>query len=447
MRLSKAGWWLLWLWFALAVGEAIWRLIAYAQAHHYSASILAQFWLAGGVILPALFVVEWLSLKLMRPLKVKRMHNDTLALHVATPVNLYFEYQGKAPLLAEVYDLLPPTTRADRLPQTIALRPQQQITLAYQLTPLERGVIKLERVQLWLRGGLKLIYFRRELNCPSTAKVYPNYRSIQNYVLLASEQRTQEMGIRQRQQRGEGLEFHQLRDYRTGDSLRQIDWPATTRMRRLISREYQIERDQNIIFLLDNGRRMRTKDGDLSHFDQALNATLLTAYIALKQGDAVGMMTFGRETRWVPPKKGGVHINRLLQQSFDLHPQAVASDLVLAARQLNQQFRKRSLVILVSNLRSEDEAELNSAIRLLRKHHLLVVANMRETALDELLDRPVQNETQAMTLIQTLAYLRDRERMHYKLNQQGIIATDCIPRHLATRLVNQYFDIKRSGRL
>ena len=93
----------------------------------------------------------------------------------------------------------------------------------------------------------------------------------------------------QRRRRGEGLEFHQLREYREGDSQRQIDWKATSRSGQLISREYQDERDQQIMLLIDCGRRMRAQDDELSHFDHVLNAALLLAYVGLRQGDAVGL--------------------------------------------------------------------------------------------------------------------------------------------------------------
>ena len=121
----------------------------------------------------------------------------------------------------------------------------------------------------------------------SEVRNYPNFSSVMKYSLLATDQRLNQMGILKKRRRGEGLNFHQLREYRDGDSLRQIDWNATARTHKLISRDYQEERDQQIIFLVDCGRRMLAHDDQLSHFDHTLNAILLLSHVALRQGDAV----------------------------------------------------------------------------------------------------------------------------------------------------------------
>ncbi|MBT0875970.1 DUF58 domain-containing protein, partial [Campylobacter coli] len=120
-----------------------------------------------------------------------------------------------------------------------------------------------------------------------------------------------------RRRRGEGTDFHQMREYRVGDSLRQIDWKATSRARKLISREYQDEKNQQLLVVLDTGRRMLAREpaspqgAALAHFDHALDATLLVAYLALRQGDAVGLLTTGGERRWVPPRRGMAAIDTL----------------------------------------------------------------------------------------------------------------------------------------
>lgn len=137
-----------------------------------------------------------------------------------------------------------------------------------------------------LRGSPWRLWVKRQLaRVPGSVRIYPNFASIAGFTLHALENRIQLMGIRRRQRRGEGLEFRQLRDYQQGDMLRQIDWKATSRRGKPISREYQEERDQQVLFLLDCGRRMRALDGETAHFDHCLNALLLVAYVALRQGD------------------------------------------------------------------------------------------------------------------------------------------------------------------
>ena len=133
----------------------------------------------------------------------------------------------------------------------------------------------------------------RRSGTASPVRVYPNFRALAKYTLLATDNRLSQIGVLQVRRRGEGMEFHQLREYRQGDAQRAIDWKATSRTQRLIAREYEEEKDQRVLLVIDCGRRMASKDDELSHFDHALNAALLLAHVALRQGDAVGMMTMG----------------------------------------------------------------------------------------------------------------------------------------------------------
>ena len=136
---------------------------------------------------------------------------------------------------------------------------------------------------------------------------------------LSVELASRSVGARLQRRRGEGTEFQELRDYRVGDSLRKIDWKATARSSRLISREYRDERNQQVVLMLDCGRRMLAQDDQLAHFDHVLNASLALASIALRQGDAVGMLACsGQQQRWLPPQQGSGGMDMLLGAGYDL---------------------------------------------------------------------------------------------------------------------------------
>jgi uncharacterized protein (DUF58 family) len=275
--------------------------------------------------------------------------------------------------------------------------------------------------------------------------VYPNFRAVSRYSLLAAANRAGELGVRRRPRRGEGLEFHQLREYRQGDSLRQIDWKATARLRRAVSREYEEERDQQIVFLLDCGRKMHARDEALSHFDHALDAVLLLAHVALRQGDAVGLLAFSGSPRWLAPRKGAKQLDRVLNSVYDLTSGTRASDYLEAAQQLSRRLAKRALVVVVSNLRDEDHEELLLAARLLGRRHLVLVASMKERALSKALDSRVKDLDSALTISATHQYLQARRRAHERLRKSGVLALDAEPQQLAVALVNGYLDVKASG--
>ena len=175
----------------------------------------------------------------------------------------------------------------------------------------------------------------------------PGLRSNCAYTWLATDNRLSQIGVLQRRRRGQGLEFHQLRDYRQDDSPRQIDWSATARARRLIAREYQDKRDQQIVLVLDCGQRMRARDGAMSHFDHALNALLLLAYVALRQGDAVGVGTFAHDRpRFLPPRKSIATVSALMHGLFDLQPSLQTPDYLGAATALGRRLTKRALIVI-----------------------------------------------------------------------------------------------------
>jgi uncharacterized protein (DUF58 family) len=243
------------------------------------------------------------------------------------------------------------------------------------------------------------------------------------------------------------MDFHQLREYRVGDSLRRIDWKATARMHRPISREYQDERDQVVVLLLDCGRRMTSVDGDLTHFDAALNAALLLAHVGLHHGDAVGAMTMAGEDRFVAPRKSPNTTNLLLNTLYDITPSLRTPDYYFAAVALMKRIRKRSLVVVLSNLRDEDDDTLLPALALMRRRHLVLFASLREAVLRDVLKARVHDLDSALTHAAAADYLQTRDASFRRLSQSGALVIDVEPSELPLALVNRYLDIKRTGTL
>jgi uncharacterized protein (DUF58 family) len=286
---------------------------------------------------------------------------------------------------------------------------------------------------------------------PTAVRVYPDFAKVTQYNLLATDNRLSQIGVLLRRRRGEGLDFNQLREYRQGDSSRQIDWKASARHRKLISREYQDERDQRIVFMLDCGQRMRAAEGEgtevsLSHFDYTLNALLLLSWVALRQGDAVGVATFSHpESRYLAPRKSVGAVSAILNGVYDLEPTLSTPDYLTASEELTMRLRKRSLVVLLTNLRDEDDALLVPALRLLQRRHLVLLANLRETSLDRLSRAPIENLDDALTFGAAAEYLRARGRNLQRLRHAGVQVLDAYPEKLPTLLVNKYWEIKRAG--
>ncbi|MEO7727813.1 MAG: DUF58 domain-containing protein, partial [Burkholderiales bacterium] len=390
---------------------AAWLVLGIAAA---IAPALAIVWQSAGALLAIAMVTDWLLVRAPMAVTLTREVAGSLPIGVASEVRLKIANQGTRTLALEVYDHHPAKALVEGLPLALALPAGRSAQVRYRFTPLQRGDMRFSGCDVRVASPLRLWEYKRFFAVDSAVRIYPNFAAIMRYTLLATDNRLSQIGILQRRRRGEGLDFHQLREYREGDSQRQIDWNATSRARKLISREYRDERDQQIVFLIDCGRRMSATDADathLTHFDHVLNAALLLGYVSLRQGDAVGYMTFATAApRFSAPRKSGATVNLLLNGLYDIQPGLMAPDYYLAAVALSTRVKRRAFVIVLSNLRDEDDDVLAPALRLLRERHLVLFASLREPSLDEALTRPVNSLDTALTHAAAQDYLQARAR-------------------------------------
>ncbi|MDE1461440.1 DUF58 domain-containing protein [Spartinivicinus poritis] len=407
----------------------------------------SQLLLAGLLIISLLALADLILSKQASPLTITRQLPHNLALSNSVQVAIQVHHQLPLRQQIELYDHVPNQFNFKGLPLTLELQPGKFSIGHYDITPHQRGPALFTQVEVRVRSQLGLWAMQFIYPVTTEVKVYPNFATVTGYNLLANSHHTSQLGIRKQQRRGEGMDFHQLREYRPGDPLRQVDWKATARRLSLISKEYQDERDQQILILLDSGKRMRIQDGQLTHFDHALNSLLLLALVALKQGDMVGMMSFGQNNRWVPGIKGTGNIHMLLNNFYDLYPDAQPTDYIAAAEDLMTRQRKRALVVLVTNLRDEDTEDLIAAIKLLRRKHLVLLVNLQETAIQQVSHQPISDFPAALRYLGAFQYLTERSSTVDKLVAEGALILDCTPQEMMARLVNRYLDIKRSGRL
>ena len=206
----------------------------------------------------------------------------------------------------------------------------------------------------------------------TTIHVYPDLQQLDQYALLARTNRLSLLGVRRTRKIGQDHEFERLRDYTVDDNHKRIDWRATARRSKLTVRDYQATQCQQIVFLIDGGRLMTNESAGLTLLDHALNAMLMLSYVALRQGDQVGLIHFADEIDcFVPPRSGMRQMNRLLHASFDRFPRLVETRYDQAFRYLNAHCRKRSLVVLVTSIIDEvNAAEFDRYLSNLVGRHL-----------------------------------------------------------------------------
>ncbi|MGB4073504.1 DUF58 domain-containing protein [Pseudomonas sp.] len=398
------------------------------------------------LLLLGLALVDALRLRQLPSPRIERQLPGNLPLGRWSEVRLNLHHSYSSPLQVEVFDHLPGDMAFEHLPLRVDLHPGEQTQVNYRVRPLLRGHFHFPQCEISLPSPMRLWRARRYLPLAGETRVYPDFARLYGAQLMAVDDWLSQLGVRQHQRRGLGLEFHQLREFRDGDTLRQIDWKATARKRTPIAREYQDERDQQIVFLLDCGRRMRSQDGELSHFDHALNASLLLSYVALRQGDAVGLSTFaGEQNRFLAPVKGQAQLNVLLNALYDLRSTQQPADFTAAVDALLSRQRRRALVVLVTNLRDEDDQALLGAVKRLSRQHRVLVASLREEVLDTLRHTPVQDFAGALDYCGTLDYLNARAGLHERLSAHKVPVLDARPSELGPQLVSSYLAWKKAG--
>jgi len=395
-----------------------------------------------GLALAAL-VDLWLTPSL-RLIEAHRESNDVLSVGARNPVTVTLRNRGPNTVSVEVHDEPFQPSRWFDLPFRVDLPPSRLTSVVYGLEPHHRGQYQFGTLYLRKTSRLGFWTFQDERFVPHAVKVYPDIQSVRQVELLARQNRLAEAGVRLSRLRGRGSEFERLRDYRREDEYRHIDWKATARHQSLISREYVVERNQNLLMVLDSGRSMCNEHAGVTHFDRALNAAMLLSYVALRQGDTVGLLAgSNRVERWAKPVRGRDGVERLIGRIYDLSPTYDATDYDLLVNELRRRHRKRSLVVFLTH--ALDELHLESiaeSIRRLKSPHLVLVAFLRNVPLEERMNSQPISDLDAFQVAAAAEMVAvQREELRH-LQQTGLLVIDCLPEQLSSRLISRYLDIK-----
>jgi uncharacterized protein (DUF58 family) len=374
------------------------------------------------------------------------------AIGVERRVQLDITVTGEREWHCRLFDHADSSLLTQGLPMALTLIGGKRLECFYAVRPSRRGEVQFAPADLRVRSILQLWELTDRIGQDQTRRVYPDFAQVARYAWLAGDRRLSQIGIKTHRQRGEGTDFKQLSEYRVGDAVRHIDWKASMRFEKPIVRQFQNERDQCVLLLVDCGRRMRADDSsnDIgnSHFDQVLNATMLLTYVALKHGDAVGALTFGTppgEGRWFAPRKGAVTLNALMSELYAVQPTPTHSDYLSAAKDLLRRHRKRALVIVITNFRDEDSAELGQALRLLRSRHLVMTASLRERVVRQLSEQPIATDSTAIEIASAIHYEQQRRDAFNAIAARDSLMVDAEPERLSIELVNRYNAVKRAG--
>lgn len=377
-----------------------------------------------------------------RPVLSVRRDVGTGVFSVGRPnvVTLELRSRARVPLELELVDGVFQPAELTGLPARVHVPAHGSAVVQYRVTPHRRGQFALG--EHWIRHAspLGLWIRQRRIAAKSEIRVYPDVEAVRTYELLARQNREHEM-IRATRMRGGESEFECLREYGHGDEYRAIDWKATAHKRKLIARQFQLERNQSIVFALDCGRLMTAHVAELPLFDHALNSALMLGHVALKSGDHVGLLAFSdRVERFVAPTSGADTARRMLRATFDLHAGMTESNVQAAFVRVGAQLRKRSLLVILTQVIDDVAAgELVRTVRSLHPRHLPLCVLFRDPDLERLAVDPGGDPYVAAAAAELLAW---RDRVLRQLKRSGALVLDVSPRELTPALIRRYLDVK-----
>jgi uncharacterized protein (DUF58 family) len=380
----------------------------------------------------------------LRRVEVQREMSDVMSVGARNAVRVWLTNRNRCKVAVEFQDEPPHPCATDGLPFIVTLAPLKSRYRVYYVEPHHRGPTRYGDIYLRSRSRLACWAFFDQRPAEVPVRVYPDIQAVHGIELLARRNRLAETGLKLSRLRGRGTEFDRLRDYRREDEFRHIDWKATARHRQVISREYVVERNQNILLVLDCGRSMCNELGGITHLDRALNAAIVLSYIALRQGDNVGFLAFSnRAERWVRPVRGAGAIQTIIRHTYDIQPRYEVSDYSLMVEELRRRFRKRSLVVLLTHALDELHLEaITRHVRELRSPHLVLASFLRNVPLHERMHAIPASDIDAFQVAAAAEMVHTQTRQIAELSHSGLLVLDTLPEQLSADLISRYLDIK-----
>ena len=392
---------------------------------------------------------------------------DKLSLGAWNLIHLEVENGGTRRQRATVRDV-PPLAFALDVPTplfTETIDPKTTTTVAYHARPPRRGDATFGDLYVRTEGPLRLV--RRTFKQHDTqqhVRVYPNLRELQKYDLLVRRGLELQPAGRPVRVAGASTEFERVREYLPDDEFRRVNWKATARRAQPMVNQFEAERSQNLVLLLDAGRSMAAladppetasdeleapEGAALTKLDRALNAALLLAYVASQRGDRVALLAYADDVRaFVPPRRGRGALLATVQALYNLNAEPVEPDHGRAFDFLAHRNLHRSLVVLFTDL-ADRESSATLAAHVLRaaRRHLVVCVTLG----DPNLRRPAeQRPTDARALYEKMVaqqLLDDRATVLAQLAAHGVLTLDTDADSLNPRLIGTYLELKQRGRV
>lgn len=426
-------------------------LVGLGAAPLLLSGVLAPLALLGilwNLVLAALAICDYLLCPAPeRALTVERIADDALSVAAENRVTLRIRNSLRQRLRGILRDEPPSEfvlSAGETRQHAITLKPFEARSFHYTLTPPSRGDFRFGDVYVRLVGPLGLVVRQGILPAAAGVAVFPNLRAIEDYDLMMRRATLTRQGIRRVRVAGGGREFSSLREYTPDDEFRVVDWKATARRGKVITRTFEQERSQDVLLLIDLGRLMRQEIAHTQKLDHVVNAALMLAHVVAEADDRVGLLTFADEARaWLPPRRGRAQAKDILQALYAARAEIVESDYRAAFRFLSSRWRKRSLAVLFTDLADpESSAMLLAEIAQLARSHLVVCVLVSDPLIGARARLSPEDVSGVYEKAVAEEVLSDRRNALSLLQKRGVLIVDAEPQDLSAELVARYLMVK-----
>ena len=321
--------------------------------------------------------------------------------------------------------------------------------VSYPVTPRERGDHAVGDVHGRWPSRLGLLVMRGLWPQSVPVRVYAPLYMDRGPGLPSHNVQLQEKGVALRKAGGVQTEFESLREYREGDDFRAVNWRASARRDRLVVNEYQAERTQQVMLVLDAGRLMVPEYNGVPRFEYALSAALQLGRLAAEREDRVGMMLFGGDREaMLLPARGQAQVARLAEAAYRVQPQMLEPDYAGAVARLSGSLKRRSLILFFTDFLSPEASRLLcTELQRLVPRHLVVVMAISDPAMTGLARRAPESVADAYKQAAADWVLEERAGARKAIARGGISVLDVPPHGLSSAALAKYVEVKRRGLL
>lgn len=382
-------------------------------------------------------------------LEARRVLPVHLSVGVANRVELDLMHRSRRRTRVWLRDEVPADFAAEPADLRLALAPAARAQVPYRLTPGKRGRFEFGDLHVRVLGPLGLLWHERRVPARTTVSVYPDLRGASRLLLSGAALDLVNLGLRKLRQDGQGSEFARLRDYAQGDSVRDVSWKATARRGRPVTRVTESERSQSVLICVDAGRSMAARVDGLTKLDHAVNAALYLAFVAVRNGDRVGLALFADGVKaYLPPDAGRTQYRRLVDALYSATPALTYVDYLALFKELHVRLSRRSLLCLFTDVLDEEQAlAMAEPLRRLSHRHVPLCLTVKDTALSGMLREPPTDAEAAYQHAVAAELLTERESLKARVARGGVQLVDVASNELSLAAVNRYLELKARGAL